>query len=395
MHEASLRDAWTLDPAVTFLNHGSYGACPRAVLASQDVWRQRMEAEPVEFLGRRLPALLDSALERLAGFLRVDAQDLAFVPNATSGVNTVLRSLRFGPGDELLTTNHAYNACRNALEFVATRWGATVVCADVPFPVSGPQDVVEAVLSRVTTRTRLALIDHVTSPTALIFPVEAIVAALRERGVETLIDGAHAPGMVPLDIPSIGAGYYTGNGHKWLCGPKGSAFLWVRRDLQDDVRPLTISHGANTPRPDRSRFQAEFAWQGTQDPSSYLALPDAVDVMGSLLPGGWPELMRSNHEKSLEGASVLREALGIPAPAPESMLGSMVALPLPDATGEDDNLNARLFERYRIEVPVMPFQAWPKRLLRISAQAYNQPSDYVRLAEALTAEGFGDRPNTD
>ena len=395
MHEASLRDAWTLDPAVTFLNHGSYGACPRAVLASQDVWRQRMEAEPVEFLGRRLPDLVDSALERLAGFLRVDAQDLAFVPNATSGVNTVLRSLRFGPGDELITTNHAYNACRNALEFVATRWGATVVCADVPFPVSGPQDVVEAVLSRVTTRTRLALIDHVTSPTALIFPVEAIVAALRERGVETLIDGAHAPGMVPLDIPSIGAGYYTGNGHKWLCGPKGSAFLWVRRDLQDDVRPLTISHGANTPRPDRSRFQAEFAWQGTQDPSSYLALPDAVDVMGSLLPGGWPELMRSNHEKSLEGASVLREALGIRESAPESMLGSMVALPLPDATGEDDSLNARLFERYRIEVPVMPFPAWPKRLIRISAQAYNQPSDYVRLAEALTAEGFGDRPNTD
>jgi len=197
--------------------------------------------------------------------------------------------------------------------------------------------------------------------------------------------------MVPLDIPSIGAGYYTGNGHKWLCGPKGSAFLWVRRDLQDDVRPLTISHGANTPRPDRSRFQAEFAWQGTQDPSSYLALPDAVDVVGSLLPGGWPELMRSNHEKSLEGASVLREALGIPAPAPESMLGSMVALPLPDATGEDDNLNARLFERYRIEVPVMPFPAWPKRLLRISAQAYNQPSDYVRLAEALTAEGMAGR----
>ena len=391
MHEASLRDAWTLDPAVTFLNHGSYGACPRAVLASQDVWRQRMEAEPVEFLGRRLPALLDSALERLAGFLRVDAQDLAFVPNATSGVNTVLRSLRFGPGDELLTTNHAYNACRNALAFVATRWGATVVCADVPFPVSGPQEVIEAVLSRVTTRTRLALIDHVTSPTALIFPVEAIVAALRERGVETLIDGAHAPGMVPLDIPSIGAGYYTGNGHKWLCGPKGSAFLWVRRDLQHDVRPLTISHGANTPRPDRSRFQAEFAWQGTQDPSSYLALPDAVDVMGSLLPGGWPELMRSNHEMALEGASVLREALGIRASAPESMLGSMVALPLPDATGEDDNLNARLFERYRIEVPVMPFPAWPKRLLRISAEAYNQQSDYVRLAEALTAEGMAGR----
>ena len=252
----------------------------------------------------------------------------------------------------------------------------------------------EAVLACVTPQTRLALIDHVTSPTGLIFPVEAIVAALRKRGVETLIDGAHAPGMVPLDIAAIGAGYYTGNGHKWLCGPKGSAFLWVRRDLQGDIRPLTISHGANTPRVDRSRFQAEFAWQGTQDPSAYLALPDAVDFLGSLLPGGWPELMRSNHEKAVEGGRVLREALGIPAPAPESMLGSMVALPLPDSGADEENLNTRLFERYAIEVPVMPFPAWPKRLLRISAQAYNEPAEYERLAEALAAEGFGNRLNT-
>ena len=388
MQTASLREAWALDPAVTFLNHGSYGACPRAVLASQDAWRRRMEAEPVQFLGRELPALLDSALERMAAFLGADAQDLAFVSNATSGVNTVLRSLRFEPGDELLTTNHAYNACRNALEFVASRWGARVVCAQVPFPIRDPGEVAEAVLSRVTPRTRLVLIDHVTSPTGLIFPVERIVAELRNRGIETLIDGAHAPGILPLHISAIGAGYYTGNGHKWLSGPKGSAFLWVRRDLHADIRPLTISHGANTPRPDRSRFQAEFGWQGTQDPTAYLALPDAIDFMGGLFPGGWPELMRSNHKKALEGGRVLREALGIPMPAPESMIGSMVALPLPDATGEDDNLNARLFERYRIEVPVMPFPAWPKRLIRISAQAYNEPEEYVRLAEALSAEGL-------
>ena len=388
MQTASLREAWALDPAVTFLNHGSYGACPRAVLASQGAWRQRMEAEPVQFLGRELPALLDSALERMAAFLGADAQDLAFVSNATSGVNTVLRSLRFEPGDELLTTNHAYNACRNALEFVGNRWGARVVCAEVPFPIRDPGEVAEAVFSRVTPRTRLVLIDHVTSPTGLIFPVERIVAELRNRGIETLIDGAHAPGILPLHISAIGAGYYTGNGHKWLSGPKGSAFLWVRRDLQADIRPLTISHGANTPRPGHSRFQAEFGWQGTQDPTAYLALPDAIEFMGALFPGGWPELMRSNHEKAIEGARVLRETLGIPIPAPASMLGSMVALPLPDARDEGDNLNARLFERYRIEVPVMPFPAWPKRLIRISAQAYNQPDEYVRLAEALRAEGL-------
>ncbi|MGH2634022.1 MAG: aminotransferase class V-fold PLP-dependent enzyme [Tepidiformaceae bacterium] len=388
MRTNSLSDFWSLDPAVSFLNHGSYGACPRVVLGSQDVWRQRMEAEPVAFLGRDLPTLLQDALGRLANFLGAEPADLAFVPNATSGVNTVLRSLRFEQGDELLTTNHAYNACRNALEFVAERCGARVVCAQVPFPISDPEEVVEAIVAAATRTTRLVLLDHVTSPTGLIFPVQRIVAALHERGIETLIDGAHAPGMLALDIPAIGAGYYTGNGHKWLLGPKGSAFLWVRRDLQAEVRPLTISDGANTPRLGQSRFQAEFAWQGTHDPSSYLTLPDAIDFGSALLPGGWAELMRSNHEKAMAGGRVLHEALGIAMSAPESMLGSMVAVPLPDATGEDDNLNARLFERYAIEVPVMPFPGWPRRVLRISAQAYNEPAEYVRLAEALVAEGL-------
>lgn len=386
MQTERLRDAWGLDPAVTFLNHGSYGACPTAVLAKQDALRKRMEAEPVAFLGRDLPGLLDEALARLATFLGANAQDLAFVPNATTGVNTVLRSLQFQPGDELLVTNHAYNACRNALEFVAARAGASVVCAEVPFPLHDPQEVLDAVVASVTPKTRLALIDHVTSPTALIFPVAKIVAALHARGVETLIDGAHAPGMIPLDIQSLGAGYYTGNGHKWLCGPKGSAFLWVRRDLQEGLRPLTISHGANTPRAAHSRFQAEFAWQGTQDPTAYLALPDAVDFMATLLPGGWPGLMQRNHELAVEASHALANALGTSAAAPESMLGSMAALPAPDAISEGDNLNARLFERHAIEVPVMPFPRWPQRLLRISAQAYNQPGDYAKLASALRAE---------
>ncbi|MHB8878504.1 MAG: aminotransferase class V-fold PLP-dependent enzyme [Myxococcaceae bacterium] len=373
---------WRLDPAVTFLNHGSFGACPLPVLERQAQLREQMEAEPVRFFTRELEPLLDAARTGAAAFVGCDPADFAFLPNATAGVNAVLRSLDLRQGDELLTTDHAYNACRNALEHRAEAAGAQVVVARVPFPLRDEGEVVAAVLARVTGRTRLALLDHVTSPTGLVLPVGELVAALAARGVDSLVDGAHAPGMLPLSVRSLGAAYYTGNFHKWTCAPKGAAFLWVRPDRQVAVRPLSISHGANSPRTDRSRFRLEFDWTGTADPTAYLCVPEALRFMASLVPGGWPEVMRQNHGLAVAGRGALCAALGVEPPCPSGLLGSLASLPLPDGPAEP--LQDALLQRFAIEVPIVPWPAAPRRLVRISAQLYNAPEEYERLGGALT-----------
>ncbi len=389
--ERSWARYWRLDPAVAFLNHGSFGACPRPVLEAQGRLRDRMEREPVQFFVRDLEGLLDGARGELAAFLGCPAEDLAFVPNVTAAVNAVLRSLSLEPEDELLVTNHEYNACRNALEFAATRAGARAVVVEIPFPIDSPDAVVAAVTARVTPRTRLALLDHVTSQTGLVFPIARLVRALAERGVETLVDGAHAPGMLPLDISAVGAAFYAGNCHKWLCAPKGAGFLYVRRDRQAEIRPVAISHGANSPRTDRSRFLIEFDWTGTNDPSAILCVPEAIRFMGSLLPDGWPALMARNRDTVLRARAAICRALGIPLPCPDEMIGSLAAFPLPEGSIDRprsplyaDPLQDLLLRDFGIEVPVIPWPAPPGRLLRISAQIYNTPEQYERLAEALS-----------
>ena len=387
-----MRELWPLERGVIFLNHGSFGACPAEVLRQQAALRDEMEAEPVRFLSRELDDRLAGARQALAAFVGADADDLAFVANATGGVNAVLRSLRFSPGDELLTTDHAYNACRNALDFAASRAGARVLVAMIPFPLAAPEEVVEAVLAHVTPRTRLALLDHITSPTGLVLPIERLVAALAGRGVEVLVDGAHAPGMVPLDLGVLGAAYYSGNCHKWLCAPKGSAFLWVRRDRQPDIRPLAISHGASATRPGRSRFRLEFDWTGTDDPTAWLTVPRAIEYLGSLLPGGWPELMARNRALALEARRLLCAAVGSAPPCPDEMVGALASIILPDGPTTEigwrrpDPLQRRLYDGWGIEVPVMSWPAAPRRLMRISAQLYNGPADFERLAGALRRE---------
>ena len=380
--------AWGLDPAVTFLNHGSFGACPRAVLRAQDRFREQLEREPVRFFSRELPELLDAARAALARFVGAAPDDLVFVPNATTGFNTVLRALALDPGDEILTTDHAYNACRTAIEYAAGRAGAVARVAAVPFPLASSDAVVDAVLAAVTPRTRLAVLDHVTSPTGLVFPIERLVRELAARGVETLVDGAHAPGMVPLDVADVGAAYYTGNCHKWLCAPKGAAFLHVRRDRQAAIRPLVISHGANSARADRSRFWLEFDWTGTIDPSAYLAVPEAIAHVGTLRPGGWPQVMDENRTLALDARRVLCEALAVAPPCPDAMIGSLASIALPDRHGEpppgaSGGLHDALLDRFGIEVPVVAWPAAPRRLLRVAAQLYNTAEDYARLARAL------------
>ncbi len=382
---------WPLDPAVTFLNHGSFGSCPRSVLEHQQQLRDRLERQPVQFFVRDLEGLLDEARASLARFLHADAADLVFVPNATAGVNIVLRSLRLGRGDELLVTNHEYNACRNALDFVARQAKARVVVAKVPFPLRGEEDVLEAILGRVTKRTRLALLDHVTSQTGLVLPIERLVRGLDHLGVEALVDGANAPGMVPLNLRRLGAAFYTGNCHKWLCAPKGAGFLHVRRDRQQRIRPLAISHGANSPRTDRSRFLIEFGWTGTWDPSACLSVPEAIRFMGGLFPAGWPAVMTRNRHLALAARDVLGRALGIAKPCPDGMIGSLASFPLPDSRCEkpprsplyQDPLQEALLNQHGIEVPVIPWPRPPKRLLRVSAQLYNHLPQYERLAHAL------------
>ncbi len=392
LNTSSFQRFWSLDPAVTFLNHGSYGACPLPVLEAQQRSRSQLEHQPLRFFMREYEELLDAARNQLAAFVGAEADELVFVPNATTGVNSVLRSLSFSPDDELLTTNLEYNACRNALDFVASRTGAKVVVATVPFPLDSATQVVEAVMEQVSPRTRLALLDHVTSKTGLIFPLQELVNKLAAQGVDTLVDGAHALGMVPLNLHELGATYYTGNCHKWLCAPKGAGFLYVRREKQSAIRPLTISHGANSKRTDKSRFQLEFDWTGTDDPTAYLCIPEAIRFLGSLLPGGWFELMEQNRAKALFARQLLCEALGVSPPCPDEMIGSMAVVPLPDQLSlyeqggqprEWPALQDILFERFNIEVPVIPWTVPFKQLLRVSAQLYNTPQQYKYLAEAL------------
>ncbi len=395
----SLAEPFTLDPAWAFLNHGSFGACPRAVQQVQAGLRDRMERQPVQFLANDYEGLLDGARDVLAAFLHADPQGLVFVPNATTGVNAVLQSFDLRPGDDVLVTDHAYNACRNALDAVAGRAGGRVCVAAVPFPLSDATAVIEALRAAITPRTRIAMIDHVTSPTGLVLPIEAIVADLQGRGIDVLVDGAHAPGMVPLDLDRLGAAYYTGNCHKWLCAPKGAGFLWARADRRAGVRPVVTSHGANSKRADRSQFRLAFDWTGTADPTPYLSVPAALDLLGGLLPGGWPALMLRNRGLALHGRDVLCEALGVPRPCPDSMIGSLAAVPLPDRDSRFvprpplllDPLQIALQDRARIEVPILSWPRAPQRLVRVSAQAYNHPAHYRSLAahlRAFLAEGI-------
>ncbi len=385
---------WDLDPEIVFLNHGSFGACPRAVLAHQAELRRQMEAEPVRFFVRELAPLLHQARVDLATFLSADPEGLAFVNNATTGVNTVLASLPLGPGDEVLVTDHEYPACRNALDATAARSGATVVIAEIPFPLASTEEAVETILAKITSRTRLALLDHITSQTAMILPIKTLVQELEGRGVPVLIDGAHAPGMIDLKIDDLGASYYTGNCHKWLCAPKGAAFLWVREDYRQAIRPLVISHGATAPLDDYSRFRLEFDWMGTGDPTPYLSVPEAIATVEGLVEGGWPAIRRRNRDLALRARDLLCEALGINSPCPDSMIGSMAAIPICDGSPEPptsplykDPLQDTLLFDSSIEVPVIPWPTPPHRLVRISAQLYNTEEQYRLLAEKISSNG--------
>jgi len=386
---------WALDPETVFLNHGSFGACPTPILDLQSELRAQLERDPVSFFVRRYELLFDEARAALATFIGAKADNVVLLPNATTGINTVLRSVELSPGDELIVTDHEYNACRNAIDVVAAQREARVLVVPIPFPLADPEEVVRSGMDATSDRTRLVMIDHITSATGMVLPVADLIPPLRERGIETLIDGAHGPGMLPLALEELGATYYAGNCHKWICTPKGAGFLYVNQAARAKVRPMVISHGTNSERTDRSRYHLEFDWTGTLDPTPYLCIPRSIEFMGTLLGGGWEALRRHNRDLVLQGREILCSTLGLDLPCPGEMiasLGSMILeheLPArvgdekPDYEWYDDPMEKQLYERYGITVPIIRWPHPARRMVRISGQIYNTIEQYQYLADAL------------
>lgn len=389
---SGLAHHWNLDENCVFLNHGSFGATPVEIQKEQRTWQQKLEHEPVRFYEDLAMGFMETTRSALAGFVHCDPDDLALVENATTGVNTILRSLTFNEGDEILVPDHAYQACRNAIDFVAERWGAVVVTVNIPFPIDDPSTVIDLIMAGVSERTVLAMIDTVTSPTGLLMPFERLVELLEKKGVSVLLDAAHGIGMIPLHLDEMGASYTTSNCHKWLCAPKGSAFLHVRKDHQEKIHPLTISHGMTFPLGDTTRFRHEFDWTGTRDISAWCSIPATIECMAEMIDGGWPAIMQHNHDLAMKGRDILCDRLGIEAPCPESMISCIATMMLPPGEHggiplhEPDPLHSVLQEKYGIQVPVWSWDSPKGRYFRISAQLYNHEDEYHYLAEALAAE---------
>lgn len=381
----SVRHHWLLEDDVIFLNHGSFGACPKPVLEVQQFWRNRLELDPVRFMTRELPAQLPVARTALATFLNGDPDDLVLVQNATTGANAVLRSLaaEFKPGDELLTTSHAYTATHQTLHYVASLTGAKVVEAYVPFPIESPQQVIDALVAKITPRTKFCAVDHVTSLTGVVFPVEKIVPIFKERNIPIMIDGAHAPGHVHVDLTALDADFYAGNCHKWLYAPKGSGILWVSKKHQEKVHATVISCEPG------SDFQTKFSWTGSVDPSGWFSIAAGIDFMQSL---GMNEIRVHANSLVMAAREKITTALGTSYGAPPEMLANLCTILLPVDGLVDSKysprLHDRLYDEYKIQIPAMAPEG--KACVRFSANAYNELAEYDALLEALK-EILGDR----
>jgi isopenicillin-N epimerase len=374
---AAVRGEWALDAEYLTVNHGSFGATPIRVLAAQAEWRRRMEAQPTRFMCKVLPDALRAAAERLAGFVGGAAENLAFVVNATDGCNAVLHSRRFRAGDEIVLLSHAYGAVRNAVRYVCDVSGARMVVVDLPFPRVADDDAVARVAAALTPRTRLAVLDHITSQSALVLPVGRMIAACHAAGVPVLIDGAHAPGQVDLDVTALDADWYVGNCHKWMMAPKGCAFLVARPDRQADLHPLAISHGYG------GGFRAEFDWTGTWDPSAFLAIGAAIDFCDWL---GGPALRARNAALAAEAAALVAGLLGTETGGGNAVAGAMAVVRLPVEGPASEERALRLRDRVLdagCDVPIHANEGgiW----MRLSAQAYNELNDYRGLAGVVEA----------
>lgn len=374
-----LASIFSLDRSYTFLNHGSFGAVPKEVQAVQNRWRLEIEARPIEFLGRRLDGLLADARAQVAAFVGASADRLGFVTNATEGVNAVLAAIDWREGDEIVVLDQVYNAMRQSVRRLADRWGVRLVEVGLPYPVAHPDGIVERVLGALGPRTRMLLIDHVTSPTAVVVPIERMVREARARGIVVLVDGAHAPGSIPLAIDRIGADAYVANLHKWCCAPKGAAILVVDADLAPRVHPLATSHRYG------EGFAREFDWQGTRDVTPFLTSPAAIAFFDRY---GWNAVRAHNHALARWAQATLAARWNTPllTPSDGSMLASMAPVRLPASIvaryARADAFQAWLYAEERIEVPIIEWKgAWHAR---VSCHLHVRPEDVLRLAEAVS-----------
>jgi isopenicillin-N epimerase len=376
--QAAVRDLFLLDPDIVFLNHGSFGACPRPVFDVYREWQAELERQPVKFLNRRVWDLLAEARRELAAFVGAKADDLVYVPNATTGLNVVARSLPIGQGDEVLSTDHEYGALDRTWRFICKKRGARFVRQPVPLPARSTGEVVDAIWSGVTGNTRVLFISHISSFTAMRFPVEELVRRAREAGIITVVDGAHAPGQIDLDLDALGADFYAGNCHKWLMAPKGAAFLHARRAAQPLLEPLVVSWGWEPEKPGVSPFVDEQEWTGTRDIASYLAVPAAIRF---LRDHDWDDVRRGCRELVRDARRRILALTGgepLTPDGPEWFV-QMAAFGLPPCDGEI--LQKTLCDEYGIEIPVIPWNG--RRLLRISVQGYNTRADVDALLAAL------------
>lgn len=379
-----MREHFLIRPDVAFLNHGSFGACPRPVFERYQEWQRELEAEPVEFLGRRRPGLVRQSREVLGIYVNADPLDLVFVSSATVGVNIVARSLRLERGDEVLTTDHEYGACDRIWRFTARTTGIDYRRVPVAVPVTTAEEFIESFMSHVSPRTKVIFISHMTSPTALTFPIEEICRRAREMGIVTVIDGAHIPGQVDLDITALDADFYIGNLHKWLCAPKGAGFLYARRELQEMIDPLIVSWGWEPDVMEESRFVDALSYGGTDDISPWLTVPSAIDFQRE---NDWSAVRASCNQIVRRARPLIAETLGATPLAPDEgeWFTQMSAFLLPKEI-DGFALQRRLFDDHQVEIPVMPWNG--RQTIRISIQAYNTWEDVERLLHGVEGKGW-------
>jgi len=379
MSAPMLKSRFLLDPDVIFLNHGSFGACPKPVFEAYQKWQRELERQPVEFLNRRAIGLLAEARARLAAYLGVATDEVVYFPNPTTALNMVARSLDLSPGDEILTTDHEYGAMDRTWRFVCRKTGARYVQQPIPLPVTSHTDFVETFWAGVTERTRVVFISHITSPTALAFPVQEICRRARDAGLLSIVDGAHAPGQIPLNLATLGADVYAAACHKWLCAPKGSAFLYVRPEVQGMLEPLVVSWGWESERPSDSQFVDHHEWQGTRDLAAFLSVPAAIEFQAQ---HDWEAVRQRCRALASQTRQRLNALTGLDPICPDSAewFVQMFAARLPDV--DLDRLKERLYDEFRIEVPLFKWNGQP--LIRVSFQAYNSQADADALVDALT-----------